>query len=50
VPKMEEKRNHLILLSSGKGSQLIFDLPNAHGQKLKDAEPHRKHSVAERSG
>jgi hypothetical protein len=50
MPKMEQKCDHFVLLSSGKGSQLIFYLPNAHGQKLRDAEPHRKHSIAERSG
>jgi hypothetical protein len=48
MPKVEEECYHLVLLSSGKGSQLVFNLPNAHDQKLRDAEPHCKHSIADR--
>ena len=44
VSKMEQECHHLVLLSSGKGSQFIFDLQDVHDRKVKEAEALRKQS------
>jgi hypothetical protein len=38
MPKVEQVRDHLVLLVSGQGSQLFFDFLNTHQMELKGFE------------